>query len=99
MAQNNNIPKIIIDEAIRYHKKISEQKTFRGLNRTGIIAASIYIACSLNKYPRTAKEIATIFNLDNTSATRVVKMLLVLLIALKQMLIMNKKRYLHTLHR
>ncbi len=70
MAQNNNIPKIIIDEAIRYHKKISEQKTFRGLNRTGIIAASIYIACSLNKYPRTAKEIATIFNLDNTSATK-----------------------------
>ena len=70
MAQNNNIPKIIIDEAIRYHKKISEQKTFRGLNRTGIIAASIYISCSLNKHPRTAKEIATIFNLDNTSATR-----------------------------
>ena len=70
MAQNSGIPKIIIDEALRYHKKISEQKTFRGLNRDGIIAASIYIACRVNHYPRTAKEIATIFHLDNTSATK-----------------------------
>jgi transcription initiation factor TFIIB len=69
-ANNYNIPKIIIDSAIRYHKQISEEKTFRGLNREGIIAASIYISCSVNKYPRTAKEIAQIFNLDNTSATK-----------------------------
>ena len=45
MANEAGIPKIIIDEAMRYHKKVSEQKTFRGLNRDGIIAASIYIAC------------------------------------------------------
>ena len=44
IAHNAGIPKIIIDEALRYHKKISEHKTFRGLNRDGIIAASIYIA-------------------------------------------------------
>ena len=70
MANNAGLPKIIIDEAHRYHKKISEQKTFRGHNRDGIIAAAIYISCSINNYPRTAKEIATIFYLDNTSATR-----------------------------
>ena len=70
MAQNKGIPKIIIDDAIRYHKKISEHRTFRGLNRDGIIAASIYVACRMNGYPRTAKEIATIFILDNTSATK-----------------------------
>ena len=70
MASNHGIPKIIIDDAIRYHKKISEQKTFRGLNRDGIISASIYISCRVNDNPRTAKEIATIFNLDNTSATK-----------------------------
>ena len=34
------------------------------------MAASIYIACSINENPRTAKEIAHIFKLDNTSATR-----------------------------
>jgi transcription initiation factor TFIIIB Brf1 subunit/transcription initiation factor TFIIB len=70
ISQNSGIPKIIIDEAMRLHKKISETKTYRGLNRDGIIAASIYISCRINNYPRTAKEIADIFNLDNASATK-----------------------------
>lgn len=70
IANNNGIPKIIIDEAMRIHKRISEVKTFRGLNRDGIIAASIYISSRINNYPRTAKEIANIFTLDNSSATR-----------------------------
>lgn len=70
MAAQSGIPKIIIDEAMRYHKKVSDQKTFRGLNRDGIIAASIYIACRVNGTPRTAKEIATMFNLDDSSATK-----------------------------
>lgn len=70
IAQNSGIPKMIIDDATRFYKKISEAKTYRGLNRDGIIAASIYISCRVNNYPRTAKEIADIFNLDNTSATK-----------------------------
>lgn len=71
MAQHAGIPKMIIDDAIRYHKKISEYElTFRGDNRDGIIAASIYISCRINSFPRTAKEIASIFNLDVTSATK-----------------------------
>jgi transcription initiation factor TFIIB len=71
MAQNSGIPKMIIDDAIRYHKKISEYElTFRGDNRDGILAASIYISCRINSFPRTAKEIANIFNLDVTSATK-----------------------------
>jgi transcription initiation factor TFIIB len=70
LASQAGIPKLIVDDAMRYHKRISEAKTFRGLNRDGIIAASIYVAARINNYPRTAKEIATIFNLDNTSATK-----------------------------
>lgn len=69
MAQNAGIPKILIDDAISIHKDISEQKMFRGLNRDGIKAASIYISCRLNGCPRTAHEIAEIFRLDKTSAT------------------------------
>ena len=65
------IPKMIIDDAVRYHKKVSEYElTFRGDNRDGILAASIYIACKIHNYPRTAKEIATIFHLDVTAATK-----------------------------
>jgi transcription initiation factor TFIIB len=70
LAQNAGIPKLFINDAMLYHKKISETKTFRGCNRDGIIAATIYVACRINGNPRTAKEIATVFNLDNTSATK-----------------------------
>jgi transcription initiation factor TFIIB len=70
MASIAGIPKMIIDEAMRKHKQISEyDQTFRGDNKDGLIAASIYIACRINNYPRTAKELATIFHLDTASAT------------------------------
>ncbi len=70
LAQNKGISKMIIDEALRVHKRISEHKTFRSLNRDGVVSASIYIACKIHNCPRTPKEIASIFNLDNTSATK-----------------------------
>ena len=70
LADQGGIPKIIIDEAMRLHKRLSEAKSFRGLNRDGIIAATIYVSAMINNNPRTAKEIATIFKLDTTSATK-----------------------------
>jgi len=69
-AEQGGIPKLIIDDAMRFHSKFAQETSFRGLNRDGIIAATIYIAARTNGYPRTAKEIASIFHLDNTSATR-----------------------------
>ena len=35
---SKRIPKIIIDDALRYYTTISKTKTFRGLNRDGILA-------------------------------------------------------------
>jgi transcription initiation factor TFIIB len=70
LARNADIPKIIIDEALRIHKKISVEQTFRGLNRSGLLAASIYVGSRIHNLPRTAKEIATMFHLDNSSATK-----------------------------
>ena len=69
MAKNAGIPRIFIDDAMAIHKDISEQKMFRGMNRDGIKAASIYISCRLNDCPRTSHEIAEIFMLDKTAAT------------------------------
>jgi len=69
MAHNAGVPKIFIDCAMVIHKDISEQKMFRGLNRDGIKAASLYISCRLNGCPRNAHEIANIFKLDNAAAT------------------------------
>lgn len=70
MSKISGISKRIIDDALKYHKKFSEMKTFRGENRDGIIAASIYISSKINGWPRTAKEISIIFNLNKTAATK-----------------------------
>ena len=92
MSQNAGIPKLIIDDAVRYHKKISEfDFSFRGDNRDGILAASIYISCKINNYPRTAKEIATIFNLDVTSATKGCKNAMVIINSLEKNMINTDK--------
>lgn len=69
-AINNGINKSIIDEAKMLYKKISEKKISRGENRSGLIASSIYMACKRNKVPRSAKEIAAIFNLKVTTMTK-----------------------------
>lgn len=70
MGTQSGIPKLILDESLYYYKMISEFRTFRGLNRHGIIAASLYVAARVNQYPRTSHEIAAIFNLDTSSATK-----------------------------
>jgi len=70
LGNQSGIPKLIVDDAMKYHKYVSEAKTFRGLNRDGIIAASIYISSRVNNFPRTSKEISNIFHLDTTSTTR-----------------------------
>lgn len=84
MAGHAGLPKLIVEDAMREHKRISGCKTFRGLNREGIIAASIYVACKINNCPRTAKEIASIFMLDKTSATKGCKTALTLIDELEQ---------------
>lgn len=69
VAANNGIPKSIIDEAKILYKKISEMKLARGDNRNGLIASSIYMSCKNNHAPRSAKEIAKIFNIKTTTMT------------------------------
>ena len=70
LSKQSGISQIIIDSAKHYYAMLSEHTSFRGLNRDGIISASIYISCRTNNVPRTPKEIATIFKLDTTSATK-----------------------------
>ena len=95
MSNVAGIPKIMIDDALRYHKKISEMKTFRGCNRDGVIAASIYIASRINNFPRTAREIATIFHLDNTAATKGCKNAVHLLNKMEKDLVNSDKTHFH----
>jgi transcription initiation factor TFIIB len=69
-AVNNGISKSILEEAKALYKKLSELKITRGDNRSGLIASSIYMSCKSNKVPRSAKEIAKIFNLKVTTMTK-----------------------------
>lgn len=94
MAGIAGIPKIIIDDACTIHKMISEEQTFRGLNRDGIIAASIYIACRRKKFPRTAKELAVVFKLDTTSATNGCKNAMSILNSLEKDMCADEKTHL-----
>ena len=69
-ALNSGIPSCIIEEAKILYKKISETRISRGSNRKGIIASCIYKACKLKNVPRSAKEIAEIFQLPITHMTK-----------------------------
>lgn len=96
MSQNAGIPKMIIDSAIQFHKQISEYElTFRGDNRDGILAASIYMSCKVNNYPRTSKEISQIFNLDVASATKGCKNIQLIINKLEKDISIEEKTVLH----
>ena len=68
MAQLAGIPKALINYAMMVYKELTNQIIFRGLNRDGIKAASLYISCGYNGFQRSPHEIATIFQ-DKYSAT------------------------------
>lgn len=70
LAKNANISQIIIDTALVYLIKITSQdKSFRGTNRNGILAASIYLSFKKHGCSRDETEIANIFNLDISTTT------------------------------
>ena len=69
-ASNSGISQTIIDEAKLLYKDISTKKISRGSNRNGLIASSVYMSCKKHKVPRSAKEIAKVFNIDVTTMTK-----------------------------
>jgi transcription initiation factor TFIIB len=65
LSQNAGISSCIIEDAKFMYKKVSELKSSRRTKKEAMKAASIYLACKNKGVPRTAKEIAKIFNIDN----------------------------------
>ena len=72
-AKNYGIPNCIIEDAKYKYKIISEIKISRGINRIGIIASCLFIACNENNSRRSIKEIAEIFKIPPTSMTKGLK--------------------------
>lgn len=84
ICSKNNIPKNIVDTAEFLYKKLSDckhksgenegkQVIIRGINRKSIIAACIFKSCDMNKNPRTVKEIAKCFGLQEKKVTKGIK--------------------------
>tara|TARA_B100000405_G_scaffold97099_1_gene67581 strand:+ start:698 stop:1327 length:630 start_codon:yes stop_codon:yes gene_type:complete len=69
-AGNNGLSHTIIEDAKVLYKKLSEERISRGENRNGLIASAIYMACKSNNVPRSAKEVASMFNLNITTMTK-----------------------------
>ena len=72
-CKKNNIPVKIINEAKSLYTIISKTKISRGSNRQGIIAACVYFACKECNVPRSANEIAEMFDIKPTIMTKGVK--------------------------
>ena len=69
-SKSNGIPTIIIEQAKAYYKIISEKSIHRGSNRSGLIAACMYMACQKENVPRSTKEIAAIFEINIQDMTK-----------------------------
>lgn len=72
-CMNAGIPNIIINQAKKLYTKLSDTKISRGANRKGLEATCVYMACKTNKVPRSAKEIATVFDISISDMTRGIK--------------------------
>ena len=68
------VPQPIVDNALNLYKKISESRhregknkgkylIIRGVNRTALMASTVYYGAKMQKQPRSPKEVADIFDL------------------------------------
>lgn len=59
-----NLPPIVIEEAAKVYRMVSEKGLVRGRSMESVVAGAIYIACKRFQIARTLKEIADEFPLD-----------------------------------
>jgi len=70
IAKRNGIPTVIIEKSKMLFKKVNDLQLFRGENKEGLVATCIYRACKDFNVPRSVKEIAEIFDIDEQKMTR-----------------------------
>jgi len=69
-AEAHGIPHMIIEHAKMLYKKVTDNQLFRGSNKEGLMAICIHKACQDKHVPRSVKEIATIFDIDDHTMTK-----------------------------
>ena len=76
IASNNNINTMIVDQAKKIYKDIRDIKISRGINRDALIATCLMASLNINNVSRSQKEIAEIFNINQSHITQGRKKLL-----------------------
>lgn len=76
IASNNNINTMIVEQAKKIYKDIRDVKISRGVNRDALIATCLMASLNINNVSRSQKEIAEIFNLNQSNITQGRKKLL-----------------------
>ena len=76
IALNNNINSMIVEDAKKIYKDIRDVKICRGINRDALIATCLMTSLNINNVSRSQKEIAEIFNINQTYITQARKKLL-----------------------
>ena len=73
---NNNINSMIVEDAKKIYKDIRDIKICRGINRDALVATCLMTSLNINNVSRSQKEIAEIFNINQTHITQARKKLL-----------------------
>ena len=76
IASNNNINPMIVDYAKKIYKDIRDVKISRGINRDALIAVCLMASLNINNVSRSQKEIAEIFDINQSHITQGRKKLL-----------------------
>lgn len=69
-AVNGKISTDVIEQAKMLYKQVYDLKISRGVNRQGLKACSVYISCQLNGVPRSMKEIAEMYKVEQSTLTK-----------------------------
>lgn len=70
-----DLKKVIEEQAVDIFYKFNKEKSLKGLNREGIIAAVIYISCKKNRNPRSISDIATPLHLNEADVRKYVNLI------------------------
>ena len=76
IATNNNINTMIVEQAKKIYKDIRDIKISRGINRDALVATCLMASLNINNVSRSQKEIAEIFNINQSHITQGRKKLL-----------------------
>ena len=86
---NNNINSMIVEDAKKIYKDIRDIKICRGINRDALVATCLMTSLNINNVSRSQKEIAEIFDINQTHITQARKKLLELNNYIKNDLVYN----------